>query len=162
MQSQLHDRQNSKASYLGECHCQNDFLEHYDKKGSLHCYEENSQGPCEVGKVFVQPDEEDKNGVPEDEQIRLNCYIETSRGWTDEAGKVLIQPDEGDPKLSGDIVLRVQIFSSYGFEIIKCKRGSRPDAKGRCRPTNIHGRNRPCDLKCLRKKRKNQRLRQRG
>ena len=141
-------------------------MEHYDKKGSLHCYEENSQGPCEAGKVFVQPDEEDENGVPEDEQIRLHCYFETSRGWTDEAGKVFIQPDEGDRKLSGDFDTRVQLFSGLlygsGFEIIKCKRGSRPDVKGRCRPTNIHGRNRPCDLKCLRKKRKNQRLRQRG
>ena len=140
-------------------------MEHYENK-SLHCYEENSQGPCEVGKVFVIPDEEDETGSLEDEQNRLHCYEEKCQGWTDEDGKVFIQRDEDDPKLCNDFDTRVQLFSGLlygsGFEIIKCKRGSRPDAKGRCRPTNIHGRNRPCDLKCLRKKRKNQRPRQRG
>ena len=41
-------------------------MEHYDAKDRLHCYEENSQGPCEDGKIFVQPDEEDENGVLKD------------------------------------------------------------------------------------------------
>jgi hypothetical protein len=45
----------------GECHCQNDFLEHYDDQNKLHCYEENSQGPCIEGYILYQPFEVDEN-----------------------------------------------------------------------------------------------------
>ena len=40
-------------------------MEHYDvdNQNRLHCYEENSQGPCEFGKLFIQPDEYDENGA---------------------------------------------------------------------------------------------------
>ena len=47
----------------GECHCKNDFLEKYDDKNRLHCYQENSKGPCKDGQIFVQSDEVDENGV---------------------------------------------------------------------------------------------------
>ena len=43
--------------------CQNDFLEDYDDQDRLHCYKENSQGPCEDGEKFIQLDEEDENGA---------------------------------------------------------------------------------------------------
>ena len=38
-------------------------MEHYDNQNRLHCYEENSQGPCEDGKIFVQPDDEDEKSA---------------------------------------------------------------------------------------------------
>ena len=41
-------------------------MEHYDDQNRLHCYEENSQGPCEDREIFIQPDEEDENGVLKD------------------------------------------------------------------------------------------------
>ena len=41
-------------------------MEHYDDQNRLHCYEENTQGPCEDEQIFNQPDEEDENGVLKD------------------------------------------------------------------------------------------------
>ena len=38
-------------------------MEHYDDQDRLHCYKENSQGPCEDGEKFIQLDEEDENGA---------------------------------------------------------------------------------------------------
>ena len=52
-----------KFYYLGECHCQNDLLEHYDDQSILHCYEEYTQGPCMEEQIFYQPVELDDNGA---------------------------------------------------------------------------------------------------
>ena len=134
-------------------------MEHYENK-SLHCYEENSQGPCEVGKVFVLPDEEDETGSLEDEQNRLHCYEEKCQGWTDEDGNLFIERDEDDQNCGENFVIR-ELLGRNGFRI-KCKRGSKPDARGKCKPTHTHGKNRPrrsCDVKCLRDRRKNQQRR---
>ena len=38
-------------------------MEDYDDQDRLHCYKENSQGPCEDGEKFIQLDEEDENGA---------------------------------------------------------------------------------------------------
>ena len=111
----MHSRQDSKLSYLGECHCQNDFLEHYDKQNRLHCYEDNSQGPCEDGKIFVQPDEVDENGA-------LKNPICSSND-------------------SPEFVIKGGVFSGGGFGT-KCSNGKRNRVTGKCENTSRH-RNRP-------------------
>ena len=69
-----YSKQNSEFLYLGECHCQNDFLEDYDDQDRLHCFKGNSQGPCKVGEVFVQPDAKDENGALIDPKC-FNNYV---------------------------------------------------------------------------------------
>ena len=166
-QNLLISKQYSNISYLGECHCQNDFLEHYDEQDRLHCYEENSRGPCENGKVFVQPDEEEKNGVLKnpicsddcqnnylryyDDQNRLYCYEENSQGPC-ENGNVFIQPIEEDENgaLKDPTCSKFVIRDIFGH---RCNYPNRRDSSGNCRPTHVH-RNRPCDLECLRRRRR--------
>ena len=38
-------------------------MEHYDDQNRLHCYVENTQGPCEDEQAFVQPEGIDENGL---------------------------------------------------------------------------------------------------
>ena len=49
-------------------------MEHYDGEDNLYCYEKNSQGPCEDGQVFVQPDAKDENGALIDPKC-FNNYV---------------------------------------------------------------------------------------
>ena len=40
-----------KIYYLGECHCQNNFLEHYNDQGNLHCLQPDD-GNFDVRQIF--------------------------------------------------------------------------------------------------------------
>ena len=85
-------------------------MEHYDDQNRLHCYEENSQGPCKDGEILVQPDEVDENGALK------------------------------NPVCSPDFELRRPgVLSGNGFRT-KCKNGKRFDKTTKtCKKTSKHG-----------------------
>ena len=37
-------------------------MEYYDDQDKLHCYQENSQGPCVEGQILIQSDQSQDNG----------------------------------------------------------------------------------------------------
>ena len=107
-------------------------MEHYDAKDRLHCYEENSQGPCEDGQIFNQPDEEDENGVLKDPVCSTEFEIKGG-GIFDDRG-----------------FRRCPKGTKYDRITRKCKK------------THTHRRNKPCGrhrdlLKCLKNKKKRRR-----
>ena len=88
-------------------------MEYYDDQDKLHCYQENSQGPCVEGQILIQSDQSQDNGGMENP----SCIL---------AG----------------MGLRKSIFNSGdGFEN-PCENGKRRDeTNGKCEETYRHTNN---------------------
>ena len=105
-------RKNASFSInLGECHCKNDFLEKYDDKNRLHCYQENSKGPCKDGQIFVQSDEVDENGVAK------------------------------KPTCSDEYQFEIRLIDGRGFENVCANGKRRDKTTGKCVATFHHSNN---------------------